>query len=174
MVRRRRRRRQTYTVTLTLCVVQARLNQVLFFGVLLRPSRSSSFRPNLVLSLLDGDSLDGKWRKASHASSTNMRISLTGSTSLLLGSSRALWIRTFKVDSAAVSHHFPPRCPHPRWCYAEETFTSQIGPMDFFDWFSDYEVGFFTSSLNSYIVRLRPLNTQSRALPVTVWPLSTS
>ena len=26
-------------------------------------------------------------------------ISLTGSTSLLFGSSRALWIRTFKVDS---------------------------------------------------------------------------
>ena len=33
--------------------------------------------------------------------------------------------------------------------------------MDLLDWFKDCEVGYITSSSNSYIVRLRPLNTQS-------------
>lgn len=41
----------------------------------------------------------------------------------------------------------------------EEIFTSKVGSMDHFDWFMDYNVGFFTSSLDSYIERLRSLNT---------------
>ena len=48
----------------------------------------------------------------------------------------------------------------------KEIFTSQAGPMDLFDWFRDYDVRFFTSSSNSYVVRLRPLNTQSPLIDV--------
>ena len=48
----------------------------------------------------------------------------------------------------------------------KEIFASQAGTMDLFDWFRDYDVRFFTSSSNSYVVRLRPLNTQSPLIDV--------
>ena len=55
--------------------------------------------------------------------------------------------------------------PQPHGCgglnfeYTEELFTSQVGSMDQFDWFKDFNVGFFTTCLASYIERLRPFNT---------------
>ena len=45
-------------------------------------------------------------------------------------------------------------------------FTSKVGPTDHFDWFMDYFVGLFTSSMVSYTEKLRSLNTSDMNSPV--------
>ena len=70
-----------------------------------------------------------------------------------LGSEVVFW----SVAHVHVHSHLP--IPPLSIQRVEEIFTSTVGSTDQFDWFMDYFVGLFTSSLVSYTEKLRSMNS---------------